>query len=294
MLSIALAACAGTETAATDAPSESPMSISPSPSTTATPQPSATPTQSAAPSPSTSSGGGLAHDSMVVTVVDQVALRDGARTAGGLIGYLPIGSRSFVVDGPVSADGYEWMLLVGPGIPPASGCATFPTRELTCPVWFGWAAIADPVSGDPWFADDPSECPEVDAGDTRAIMMLGDVEALHCFSGEQIEPSGWLPAESVNEDCSGLESVAWLVCEPGAGTLFVAQDEAVSIELYVDPSSDVDLSATTGHVTVIGHVDHPAAQSCSTAFVGHPDNPALREVNCRTRFVVDRVAVQAP
>jgi hypothetical protein len=230
---------------------------------------------------------------MVVAVVDQIALRDGA-TSGGLIGYLPMGSRSFVADGPVSAGGYQWALLVGPGIPPASGCATFPTTELTCPVWFGWAAIADPVSGDPWFADDPSECPGPDTGDSRAIMMLGDVEALHCFSGDQLVLPGWLPAESLSEGCNGVESVSWLVCETGAGTLFAARDEAVSIELYVDPTSDVDLSATTGQVTVIGHVDHPAARSCRTAFVGHPDNPVLREVNCRARFVVDRIAVQAP
>ena len=68
----------------------------------------------------------------------------------------------------------------------------------------------------------------------------------------------------------------------------------MSIELYVDPASDVELSAATGQVTVRGHVDDPAARTCSTAVAGHPDDSALGEVTCRSRFVVDRVAAQAP
>ena len=236
------------------------------------------------------------HDSMVVALVDEIALRDGPSRSGGLIGYLRMGSRSFVVAGPESADGYEWMLLAGPGLPPASGCATSPTAELTCPAWFGWAAIADPASGDAWFAEDPTDCPNPAAGDSRTIMVLGDVEALHCYAGQQIELHGWLPAESLTDGpgCPGEEFGAWLMCGP-SGSLFAAPDDATSIELYVDPTSEVDLSiAPIGNVTVIGRVDDPAADSCYTAFVGDLTNPVLMELNCRAKFVVDLIGAVAP
>ena len=232
---------------------------------------------------------------MVASVVDHISLRDSPSQAGALIGYLPLGSRSFVVDGPISAHGYEWMLLAGPGIPPSSGCATFPTSELTCPVWFGWAAIADPASEDQWFVEDPTDCPDPASGDSRAIMMLGDIEALHCYADDQLELPGWLPSESLNDvpSCPNGD-VAWLMCPQPSGLLFANQDEVVAIELFVDPASGLDLGITTGHVTVIGHLDDPAAEACNTAFVGHPDNPVLRQLNCRAKFVVDRVAVVAP
>jgi hypothetical protein len=232
---------------------------------------------------------------MVVALVDDIALRDGPSRSGGLIGYLRMGSRSFVVAGPESADGYEWMLLAGPGLPPASGCATSPTPELTCPAWFGWAAIADPSSGAAWFADDPTDCPDPAAGDSDAIMVLGDVEALHCYAGQQIELHGWLPERlSDGPGCPGEDVGAWLICEP-SGSLFAAPDVATSIELYVDPASEVDLSiAPTGYVTVIGHVDDPAAHSCYTAFIGDVYDPELMELNCRARFVVDLIGAVAP
>lgn len=233
---------------------------------------------------------------MVVAVLDEIALRGSPGLAAPLIGYLPMGSRSFVVEGPISRDGHEWMLLAGPGIPPASGCMTAPTTELTCPVWLGWAAIADPRSGDPWFADDPSQCPDPASADSRAVMMLGDVEALHCYIGRRLELRGWLPTDSLNDDppCPAGGSVAWLVCGQPSGVLFANEDELVTIELYVDPASDIDLSGTIGHVTVIGHVDDGAAQLCSTAFIGYPVNPVQDELNCRARFVVESVAVAAP
>jgi hypothetical protein len=232
---------------------------------------------------------------MVVTVVDHVALRETPSTAGPLIGYLPLRARSFVVDGPVSADGYTWMLIAGPGLPPASGCATFPTSELTCPAWFGWAAMADASTGDAWFADDATACPDPASGDSRAVMMLGDVEALHCYAGRQLELPGWLSADSLTEGppCE-LGDVTWLVCEPASGTLYADPAEEVTIGLYVDPTSDIDLSAANGQVTVLGHVDDQAAEACGTAFPGHPVNPMLTELNCRTKFVVDSIALVAP
>jgi hypothetical protein len=207
-----------------------------------------------------------------------------------------MGSRSFVVAGPESVDGYEWMLLAGPGLPPASGCATSPTPELTCPAWFGWAAIADPSSGDAWFADDSTDCPDPAAGDSHAIMVLGDVEALHCYAGQQIELHGWLPEALTDGSLCPLgEAGAWLVCGEPSGSLFVAPDDATSIELYVDPASEVDPTiAPTGYVTVIGHVDDPAADVCDTAVVGHPINPTLVELNCRTSFVVDLIGAVGP
>ncbi|HEX6473897.1 MAG TPA: hypothetical protein VF114_02275, partial [Candidatus Limnocylindria bacterium] len=122
---------------------------------------------------------------MVRALLPGIALRIEAGLSEDRLGTLPQGSRSYVVSGPVEADGYTWIQLAGPGLPPSSGCATTPGPEFSCPAWFGWAATGDPATGDAWFVDHPTDCPDPSL-DLRAFMMLGDVEALHCYGNQQI------------------------------------------------------------------------------------------------------------
>lgn len=236
---------------------------------------------------------------MVRATVPGISVRVAPGRSAEALGTLPAESRSFVVSGPVEADGYQWILLAGPGLPPGSGCATFPGPEFSCPTWFGWAAIGEPDAGDAWFVLDPTECPEPGL-DPRAFMMLGDVEALHCYGGEEIEFVGWIPGpEAIREPgtCVGEEVYAkWLFCPGGYSMIVHANDtEVVAIELYVDPESNTDLAYPGNFPIVVGHLDDPAARDCDDAIPpGHPIVPGWAVLDCRTRFVVTTLAGVAP
>jgi hypothetical protein len=236
---------------------------------------------------------------MVRAVVPGIALRISPSLSAERLGTLPDASRSFVVGGPMKADGYEWIQLAGPGLPPASGCATFPGPELTCPTWFGWAATGT-KEGDAWFVLDPSDCPDP-SSDPRAFMMLGNVEALHCYGDDEIELTGWIPGPGALRDppaCDIANDVpaAWLFCPDGYSVSVQANDtEAVSIEIYVDPQSNVELAYPGNYPMVSGRLDHPDARGCDAAIpAGWPVIPAWVVLDCRTRFVVTAFGGRGP
>lgn len=228
---------------------------------------------------------------MVRALLSGIAVRLEAGLSSERLGSLPEGSRSFVVSGPVEADGYTWIQIAGPGLPPASGCATFPGPEFSCPTWFGWAAVGDPETGDAWFVEDPTDCPDP-TQDPRAFMMLGDVEALHCYGNREIEFSGWIASpEAITEpgECGANDvPAAWLSCPDGYSMRVRANDfEVVDIELFVDPDSGVELAYPGHWPIVVGHFDHPDAAECETATpAGHPIDPDGVNLFCRTRFVL--------
>lgn len=237
------------------------------------------------------------HDSIVKALVPGIALRSDPGLGADRFGILPEGSRSFVVNGPVEADGYQWIQLSGLGLPPASGCATFP-GELGCPVWFGWAATGDPQTGEPWFVDDPTDCPDPSL-EPRDFMMLGDVEALHCYSGRDLEVTAWLPEAGLNvAPVCPAEDVAarWLYCPDGySARVWAVEDEAVWLEVFVDPASSVEFTSTGYWAIIVGHHDDPAAEGCDAAIsAGHPIYPAWAILNCRAHFVVTQLAGAAP
>jgi hypothetical protein len=236
---------------------------------------------------------------MVRAVVPGIALRIAPGLSAERLGTLPDSSRSFVVGGPIEADGYEWIQLAGPGLPPASGCATSPGPEFTCPTWFGWAATGT-KEGDAWFVLDPTDCPDSNS-DARAFMMLGDVEALHCYGDEEIEFVGWIPGPTALREpptCEVANDVraAWLFCSGGYALSVQANDtEVVSIEIFVDPKSDVQLAYPGNYPIVVGHVDHPAARGCDAAIpAGWPVTAAQVVLECRTRFVLTNLGGVGP
>jgi serine protease inhibitor len=114
----------------TSSPTPSPGMPTPNPSASA-------PTASSSPS---ASPGVPEQDSVVVTVSDRLRVRSQPRVSDDSVAYeplLPLGTELFVLDGPVSANGYSWykvapVSFVGLGGP-----------------GFGWVASAD-KNGDPW------------------------------------------------------------------------------------------------------------------------------------------------
>lgn len=225
---------------------------------------------------------------MVRALLSGIAVRAEPRLDAERFGTLPKDSRSFVVSGPVEADGYRWVLLSGPGLPPASGCATFPGPEFSCPVWFGWAATGDPQTGEAWFADDPTDCPDP-AADVAGFMNLGDVEALHCFGGRELVFKGWLSGLHEPIDCPAREVPSrWLFCPEGYSAMVsVAPGDASAVELFEDPASPLELPPAEEWVTVSGHVDDPAAEGCDAAVPPGYPIPGLGAIlGCRSHFVV--------
>ena len=215
-----------------------------------------------------------------------------------MLGVLPVSSRSFVVSGPAFADGFEWYLLSGPGLPPASGCATVPFPELSCPVWFGWAATGNAETGDPWFIDDPTDCPDP-AASGEAVMVLPDIEALHCYGDQQLELTGWLPKEGLHDpgEClTGTQSLTWLYCPNAvAATMYAVDGQEVSIDMFIDPASGAEFTGHDYWPIAVGHFDDPAAQDCDDAISpGHPIVPQQAVLQCRARFVVDLLGAVAP
>jgi hypothetical protein len=204
-----------------------------------------------------------------------------------------------VVNGPVEADGYQWIQLAGPGLPPASGCATFPGPEFSCPTWFGWAATGQSDGSDAWFVLDPSDCPEPSL-DPRAFMMLGDVEALHCYGGSEIEFTGWIPGqEAIRDPRTCLDRFGaptpWLFCADGYSMIVSANDiEAVTIELFVDPAGGLDIAYPGNYPIVVGHLDDPLALGCADVIPMGAVDPARVELDCRVRFVVTTLGGVAP
>ncbi len=234
---------------------------------------------------------------MVRALVGDISLRAAPSLDSERLGALPIGARSLVVGAPREADGYRWIQIAGPGLPPASGCATFPGDELTCPVWLGWAATGDPASGTKWFVDDPSGCPDP-AADARAFMLLGDYEAIHCYRGLQLTFVGWLkPAPSTTEptNCPSSDSdsaALWLTCHARRWEIAYANTiEAISIELFVDPATSIAIPRDGGWVTITGHIDDGAARRCPESV---PASDTIRqaraELDCRAHFVVTGLA----
>ena len=237
---------------------------------------------------------------MVRALVPDISLRAAPSVDSERLGSLAMGSRSLVVGAPRAADGYRWIQIAGPGLPPASGCATSPGDELTCPAWLGWAATGDPPSGTDWFVDDPSSCPDPGA-DARAFMMLGDYEAIHCYRGLQLSFVGLLkPAPSTTEptDCPPSDSgsaALWLSCHARSWeTAYANTTEAVSIELFADPATSIAIPREGGWVTITGHIDDGAARQCpETVAIGDAINQAKAELDCRAHFVVTGLAEAA-
>jgi hypothetical protein len=290
-IAIVLSACGGTASSATrDASPSTASAASPAlPTASASDAPSTTPRPS---TPSTADT--FAPLAMIRAVNPSISLRAGPGMSAERLGSLAEGSRSLVVQGPVVADDLSWYWLFGPGLPPASGCATpVPTEPFSCPAWSGWAATGP---ANDWFALDPTACPDA-SSDLREFAMLGDYEALHCADDQELELVGWLhdytaspqPAACPTAGVAGAPD--WLWCHDRFWeSLYANPDEEVFIDLYVDPASGISLPHDGRWVSVTGHLDDAAATRCSESVaIGWPIGGDAADMDCRTHLVVTSV-----
>jgi hypothetical protein len=287
LTTIVLASCSVATPSSTASPStEAASAAATSPS--ATEQPSSPPQ-------------GPAANSIAVTVVDGLTVRDEPSTTAESIGVLgSAGEAVFVVSGPVEDGGHDWYQLASVRVPDGS-CAE-PTESLSCISWFGWAAGTS-ATGDAWLAPRPDTCPSSPV-DAAAFVSIVTLERLACFGDEEVAMRLYVPPPlpmgcavrpyhtepEWMDQCavSHLLLAEWRGIEdgpPGPG-----------LPVHADPAH---ISSPSGlppqWVDIRGQLDHSVSESCAAvANQGEtpPELPTPESVilACRANFVVTAVS----
>jgi hypothetical protein len=245
--------------------------------------PGASATSTASTGPSGSSvATEFAADDLAQATVDGLRLRETPGTAGKPLGTLALGATSIVVDGPTTAEGYDWYLLSGLGLPYASGCITGPDSQdpWTCPVWLGWVA-ARSLDGDEWLRRAEPECADP-AGSLTDFTYQARYAYLACYGNRQLTLRGRLLVQvgtPAQDPCPEVpHTLHWLGCT-GMYQLVDSADSSVSGVLLALKSS---LPGDDPRIEVTGHYDDPAARQCT--YGAQPEQSVL---SCRAQFVVD-------
>jgi hypothetical protein len=275
-------------------------SASPTPSATASvtapesPSDEASPTPSVEPSPTPS--GNLAVDGVASVLVNELTLRAEPGLEGERLGSLASGYAGFIVDGPVTTDGYAWYQLSALGLPPNSGCAgPLETDPLSCPVWFGWVAAAD-LDGTPWLEATSLVCPESPMNMETLALARGPYERLACNPDGSVTVRGWWPElpEGLGGACPGLDHPSgWLYCQNiNYDSLLVddTQDQGgLGLKINLDPDGGVTMPQRGQWIEIDGHFDDPAAQGCdeAAAMADDTDDPDQIVLACRAELVVE-------
>jgi hypothetical protein len=242
---------------------------------------SAGPSSSAVASSPTAANG-FAEDDLAEATVDGLRLRETPGTAGKPLGTLALGATSIVVDGPKTADGYDWYLLSGLGLPYASGCITGPDSKdpWTCPVWLGWAAVRS-LDGDEWLRHAEPDCADP-AGSLNDFTFQARYEYIACYGNRPLTLRGWLVVQvgvPTQDPCPEVpQTLRWLGCT-GMYQLADSADASASGLLLALRSS---LPGDDPRIEVTGHYDDPAARQCT--YGAQPEQSVL---SCRAQFVVD-------
>jgi hypothetical protein len=297
---IVLAAC-GAATEGTPMPTQSEMPVavdgqSPTPSATPPGHASEPPMPSATPSaPGEEPSSTIDLDTVVRTVVSGLRLRERPTTGSASVGTLAEGSPSYVVDGPVAADGYTWYLVSGLGLPQYSGCSgPIRTDPWECPVWYGWIASAS-VDGDAWLEVAQPECPAAPDVVTYDITLaIQRIAYLACYGDDPWTMTGFYPLipddAGLGGTCAGVpDEATWIACNLGYEHIVPRESDqfGTGFVFSVDPQA-VAMPDRGQWIRISGRFDHPAAEICT-----YGDDPMRTVLQCRAQFVADTVEVVA-
>lgn len=194
---------------------------------------------------------------------------------------LPLGSKLYVLNGPVSASGYIWYEVV-----PLS------SRKLPS----GWVASAD-RDGKPWIAAGNFDCPPVPK-DLQSLAALPRGVGLFCFPRVPLTVEARLISCTCDAD-GPWYTPSWFFLGSGGPNLLVDPN---TTDVPSNPADwfVVNLEPTGEHpevlpigqiVEVTGIFDHPAASTCTrTEMDGEP----IPSQGCRLEFAVTRLVVPQP
>ena len=212
---------------------------------------------------------------------------------------LDSGILAFVVDGPVSASGYDWYLIEPLANP----------DEVSSSAPSGWVAGAA-KTGEPWLALESYECPAMTYG-TSPWTALGTMVpqspfywGLVCYGGEDFTLSARLgtPEATCGIDNGRATAPSWLdPCTQDPHYLF---DDSYEWRPAFAPGVDLGFAApadapreSSPFVEVTGRFDHEAARKCyaidhaaedPSAAEPMPD-PRVVVARCRAQFVVTAI-----
>jgi hypothetical protein len=277
LATLVLVACSSAAVEPSPTPSASPTPAVASPSPSLPPAP--TGSNSPEPKPTEISVGGivttLADDGLRVR--SQPRISDDSHEFEPL---LPLGTRLYVLGGPVSASGYAWYEV-----------APLSSRNLPS----GWIASAG-RDGEPWIAADDFDCPPMPT-DLRSLADLPAGVGLACFPQEPITVEARLISCNCDADGSWY-TPSWfflgsgspdLLVEPGVTDPTYSGNPDDWFALNLDPAGEHPDVLPVGQVVeVTGIFDHPAAADCTrTEMDGEP----IPSQGCRLEFAVTRLLV---
>jgi hypothetical protein len=217
---------------------------------------------------------GLRRDAMAEVVVDDgVRVRSLPTVDAASEKYEPLlvrGDRVFIVDGPTSADGYDWYLV-----------QALPGEQCCGP--FGWVASAS-RDGEIWIDDIAQErCPLL-PDDARQLGVTPDELLVHCFGGSELSFELDANVYCLPEDVRAIEP-AWFGM--GCGLLSGDACGSCGVALAVDPEYGALRREEPARWSFRGHFDDPAADGCraTAPIVGDPSRAQIIH-RCRTTFVL--------
>jgi hypothetical protein len=268
----------------------SPHIASPSPVETAPTSPSATPSESSEQTPAASPD--LRPDAVAQVVTTDLVVRSLPEISDSSVMHaerLSSPTLLYIVDGPVTADGYDWYLVQ----PFESELGDVRTD------WpFGWVAAGDRTGAEEWIAPAMLECPRPTVDDIRR---MAPEARLACFGDEQLALQGRFGG------CFAGMTPVWLQVH-GCALLPLDPIPAGSpdpghLRLRFVDMIEIPHDQPGAFITVRGHFDDPRANSCAwgdDAFfeesggVGPTPPPKPEEVIlwCRTEFVATDITVR--
>jgi len=196
----------------------------------------------------------------------------------------------FIIDGPVSASGYNWYRVAPASFGNGGDRGEF--RYWGDPGPVGWVASAD-HDGTPWIEGAEVDCPAMADDGLSIIELLGPLAALSCYGDAPLR----LRAIASNPGFSDAfgdgatpdpmyPTAYWSAPDYWAA---VASTEAGTFGTVLDPvrfpNGERDIPQATD-VDIVGHFDDDAAATCAAGRRPEEPETAAITLTCRTTFVV--------
>ena len=258
-------------------------SVQPEPSADPSVEPSAAPSQ---PAPSDEPAEPYVPADLGPDRIGRVVASDGLRvrtlpTVGEesqrLDPTLDEGTKFYVVDGPVMADGYAWYQVDPYG-----------TSDAAVP--FGWIA-AGSREGDAWIENHLDGCDSMGAT-IETVGAMWPQEQLFCYGSDELELTGQLVCDF--GDIEGLPNgPAWVefdrFCDLRAPDWNI--HDGVGLRVWGQAATSLldEGSPVDGQYTVVGHFDDAGASECEGGGFDGDRDPAETVLVCRMAFVVTEV-----
>ena len=241
------------------------------------------------PSPSATSTPELGPDVVAEVVTTDLVIRSGPGVAPESQIHRPAlgpGDLLYLVDGPVSADGFEWY-LADPyhALESGLGADTF---------GLGWVAAAD-TTGEEWIVPTQPSCPS--EASLQSLSELWAPLRVACFADDTISLEGDVYCLDLGAPVPNPHP-AWLTWDrchmlPHGALPPSAGGSNAGVAIHYPP----DAERLSGHLRITGHFDDPRAAECVFPIPTQPGDVysldlsnRSQQLSCRASLVIDDAA----